>query len=213
MRTYQWLPSGDIPPNNALDASAAASPLSTNDMKAQGPTMRKMSLRFLPSTPNAQAEMVPRPPANAPPTPSIYLIPSDPFASIGQTLPVDSSRDQQQEPQHQMLQRTQSIRHPVRQSRSDSLFQPTQPTIPEQEMEFIAQEVVTFILTDATSIEQRTSRHLYPSPPTGQSSPTLEHIRHSPTLSYIQRSPTLGFSPPTLTFRRPLSRGSSMEGD
>ncbi|KAF8339307.1 hypothetical protein F5887DRAFT_919890 [Amanita rubescens] len=213
LRTFQWPPSGGVSPNNALDASIAASPPSMNDMKAQGPTMRNMSIRFLPSPPNAQSEMVPKPSADAPPTPSVYLIPSDPFASVGQSLPVGSSRDQQQEPQHQMMQRTQSPRRPVRQSRSDSIFQLTQPTIPEQEMEIITQEVVTFLLTDATSAEQRMSRHIYSSPPAGQS-PTLEHIRHSPTLSYIQqRSPTPGFSPPPLAFRRPLSRGSSMEGD
>jgi len=212
LRTFQWPPSGDISLNNALDASAR--PPSMNDMKAQGPTMRKMSIRFLPSPPNAQEDMVPKPPTDAlPPTPSIYLIPSDPFASIGKSLPVGSSRDQQQEPQHQMMQRTQSSRRPARQSRSDSIFQLTQPTIPEQEMEFIAQEVVTIMLTDATTTEQRTSSHIYSSPPVGQS-PTLEHIRYSPALSYIQqRSPTLGFSPPPLAFRRPLSRGSSMEGD
>ena len=210
MRTYQLLPSGDISPNNALDATAAASlPSSMNDMKAPGPPMRKMSIRFSPSP---QVEMVSRLNADGPVTPSLYLIPSDPFASIGKALPVDFSQDQHQQPQHQMLQRTQSIRHSVRQSRSDSICQPTQPTIPEQEMEFIAQEVVTFILTDATSVEQRRSRHIYSSPPAGQSSPTLEHSRQSPTLSYIQRSPTLGFSPPPLALRRTLSRGSSMEG-
>jgi len=207
MLTYQRLPSGDISPNSVLDTSATALQSSSmDDMKALGPNMRKMSIRSLPH------EMISRPPADAPP--SLYLVPSDPFASLGLPVPVDSEKNQQQEPQHQTLQRTQNTRLSVRQSRSDSLFQPTQPTIPEQEMEFIAQEVVTFILTDA--MERRTSHDVYSSPPISPSSPTLEHIRHSPTLSYVQRSPTMGFSTPPLVVRkhlsRTLSRGSSMEG-
>ena len=202
--TYQRISSHGTPLNNALDASAAALQPSMQEVMTPDPPTKPMAtIRLSRSLTLPQIEMATGPLANAPP--SLYLIPSDPFASIGQLRPVDSSREQQQ----YILQRAQSIRgHTPRQSRSESL-QTIQPTIPEQEMEFIAQEVMTFILTDSVLVE---SPFTYSSPPTGLRSSTPDYGRRSQILSYIQRSPTLGFSLPPLGLHRQLSRGSSMEG-
>lgn len=204
MPTYQRISSHGTPRNNVLDASAAALQPSMQEVMTPDPPTKTMAIRLSRSLTLSQNEMANGPLTNAPP--SLYLIPSDPFASVGQLRSVDSSQDQQQ--QH-MLQRAQSIGgHTLRQSRSESL-QATQPTIPEQEMEFIAQEVMTFILTDSVLVE---SPSTYSSPPSGLRSPTPDYSRRSQISSYIQRSPTLGFSLPPLALHRQLSRGSSMEG-
>ncbi|KAF8624323.1 hypothetical protein AX15_005952 [Amanita polypyramis BW_CC] len=143
-----------------------------------------------------------------------FLIPSDPFASIRR--------------QRHRLSRPDNDTIPVAQL--------SQQTIPEQDAEFLAQEVVAFMLT--SSMEQPTSRrNSYSSPPivVEQPSPTLAlnrtptwspdrrsgalgsgssspALRYSPILGSVRRSVDSDFSrTPTVALRH-LSRGSSMEG-
>ena len=201
MPTYQRMSSHGTPLNNAQDASAASQPL-MQEVITPDPPMRRTTVRLSRSPTLSQIDMANGSLPNAPP--NLYLIPSDPFASMRQPLPTRSSQDQQ-EPH--ILQRAQSIlEHTLRQSQSGSIPRLTQTTISEQEMEFIAQEVMTFILTDSALVE---SPSTYSSPPTGLRSPTSEHSRRSQILSCMQRSPTLGV---LLPLQRQLSRGSSMEG-
>ena len=228
---FQHFLSNGAPYDNRPDANVVILPSSViQDVIGSDPGTNGLTVHLARTRPNSQMDPRTRPPAGS--NPILYLIPSDPFASTDRPLSIDFSQYQQQQA-HRRQSSIRRSRH--RLSRSDGNIIPImrQPTIPEQDVEFIGQEVVAFMLADP--MEQPASRrNSYSSTPvdvdqqstsgsptlgSAQRSLTLGSDRHSIALDYVEHSPILGsvrrsfgFSRAPASRLRHLSRGSSMEG-
>ncbi|KAK2460414.1 hypothetical protein APHAL10511_007579 [Amanita phalloides] len=204
-RLYRPIQSNGVPFESIPEMrSAAMQPSSMQSMTVPAPVMQR-SMHASRSRPHSQVEA---------PTRCPLLLSSDPFANVARPLSADAVDDRQQwqrpqQYQQNNRQRTPSIRRSRhRQSRADSIITPMipekQPSIPEQDIEFIAQEVSSLIMTDPTPADRPASHVSYSSPSIGQRSPTLGFTRKSPTINFRKSRPS--------ALTRSISRGSSMEG-